>query len=208
MSADDARRRFDDATRTHLLAPLPGGVEVVPCSADEWRALTDPWWALEPRPRIDLAPLHSDAERAQLADLDAVLGAPLAHHVVLRAAGEPIGAYSGCQQSDGRYYMQNTILVPAWRGRGVYRALLANLEAALCASGFVEMSSRHRADNNAVIIPKLRAGWVIAAFEVGPKYGLLVHLRRYLHEGLGRVFGFRIDGRHADALRAAGVKLP
>src|ERR1051325_10701958 len=76
MSADDARRRFDDATRTHLLAPLPGGVEVVPCSADDWRRLTDPWWALEPRPRIDLAPLHSDAERAQIADLDAVLGAP------------------------------------------------------------------------------------------------------------------------------------
>lgn len=208
MSADDARRRFDEATRTHLLAPLPDGVEVVPCSAQDWLRLSDAWWASEPRPRLDLAPLHSEAERARVADLDAVLAPPLAHHVVLRAAGEPIGSYCGCQDSGGRYYMQNTILLPAWRGRGLYRTLLARVEATARDSGFLEMWSRHRADNNAVIVPKLRAGWVIAAFEVGPKYGLLVHLRRYLNDGVGLAFGYRVDGRHVDALRAAGVKLP
>ncbi len=208
MSADDARRRFDAATRTHLLAPLPHGVEVLPCTADEWRRLTDAWWAVESRPRIDLAPLHSELDRAGVADLDAVLATPLEHRVVLRAAGAPIGAYHGHQEASGGYKMANTILVPEWRGRGVYRALLGQIEAAVRASGFLEMSSRHRADNNAVIVPKLRAGWVIAAFDVVPKYGLLVHLRRYLHDGLAHAFGYRIDGRHADALRAAGVKLP
>jgi GNAT superfamily N-acetyltransferase len=208
MSADDARRRFDAATRTHLLAPLPHGVEVLPCTPDEWRLLTNPWWALESRPRIDLAPLYSELDRGSVADLDAVLATPLEHRVVLRAAGAPIGAYYGHQEASGRYSMVNTILVPEWRGRGIYRALLARIEAAVRASGFLEMSSRHRADNNPVIVPKLRAGWIIAAFEVGTKFGLLVHLRRYLHDGLAHAFGYRIDGRHADALRAAGVKLP
>jgi GNAT superfamily N-acetyltransferase len=127
---------------------------------------------------------------------------------VLRAAGEPIGIYQGEQQDSGRYYMASTILRPEWRGRGVYRALLAQIEAAVRASGFLEMASRHRADNNAVIIPKLRAGWVIAGFDVAMKYGLLVQLRRFLHDGLGDAFGYRIDGRHVEALRAAGVKLP
>jgi GNAT superfamily N-acetyltransferase len=208
MSADDARRRFDEATRTHLLVPLPGGVEVEPCGAEEWHRLIEPWWDGEGRPRVDLAPLQNERERERVADLDAVLAAPLEHRVVLRAEGEPIGAYLGHQESGGRYHMVNTILLPAWRGRGVYRALLANLEAMARASGFLEMSSRHRADNNAVIIPKLRAGWVIASFEVWPKYGLIIQLRRYLHDGLGQAFGYRIDGRHADALRAAGLKLP
>jgi GNAT superfamily N-acetyltransferase len=211
MSAEDARRRFDDATRTHLYVALPHGVEVAPCSPEEWKQLSDAWWAVEPRPRIDVATLRSEAERAGVADLDAALGAQpgrLEHRVVLRAAGEPIGIYQGEQQDSGRYYMASTILRPEWRGRGVYRALLAQIEAAVRASGFLEMSSRHRADNNAVIIPKLRAGWVIAAFDVEPRYGLLVHLRRYLHDGLGRAFGYRIDGRHADVLRAAGAKVP
>jgi GNAT superfamily N-acetyltransferase len=208
MSADDARRRFEDATRSHLLAPLPHGVEVVPTTADDWQRITDPWWSLEPRPRLDLEALHSDAERAGVADLDAMLAGPLEHRVVLRAEGAPIGAFHGRQERSGRYNMTNTIVVPAWRGRGIYRALLDRVEAAARASGFVEMSSRHRADNNAVLIPKLRAGWVIAAFEVEPRYGLLVHLRRYLHDGRGRAFGYRIDGRHADALRAAGLAVP
>jgi hypothetical protein len=70
------------------------------------------------------------------------------------------------------------------------------------------MTSRHRADNNAVIVPKLRAGWVIAGFEVAPRFGLLVHLRRYLLDGFARAFAYRVDGGHAEALRAAGVKIP
>lgn len=211
MSAEDARRRFHDATRTHLHVTLSHGIEVAPCSVDEWKQLSDAWWAAEPRPRIDLALLSSGAERERIAELDAALGTPvtrLEHRVVLRAAGEPIGIYQGEQREAGRYNMTNTILRPEWRGRGVYRALLAQLEAAVRASGFLEMSSHHRADNNAVIIAKLRAGWVIAGFEVALKFGLLVQLRRFLHDGLGRTFGYRVDGRHVEALRAAGVKLP
>ena len=108
----------------------------------------------------------------------------------------------------GRYYMVNTIMRPDVRGRGVYRALLGNVERAVAAAGFRELYSRHRADNNAVIVPKLKAGWVIAAFEVALKFGLMVHLRRYLSDDLVRLHGFRVDGGHAASLRAAGLKLP
>ena len=208
MSADDARRRFDEATAAHLHAPLPGGVEVVPCTADEWNAIADVWWRDNPRPDLDLTPLYTIEQRERISDLDAVLAAPLAHNVILRAGGEPIGAYAGLQEPFGRYYMINSILRPDWRGRGVYRALLANVERTAAAAGFREMGSRHRADNNAVIVPKLRAGWTIAAFEVAPRFGLLVHLRKYLMDGFTKAFGYRVDGGHAAALREAGVKVP
>ncbi len=208
MSADDARRRFDEATAAHLLLPLPGGVAVAPCTAEEWHVIADAWWRESPRPDLDLTPLYTSEERERIADLDAVLSAPLSHRVILRAAGEPIGAYWGMQEPFGRYYMVNSILRPEWRGRGVYRALLANVERTAAAAGFREMGSRHRADNNAVIVPKLRAGWTIAAFEVAPRFGLLVHLRKYLMDGFTKAFGYRVDGGHVTALRAAGLKIP
>ncbi len=208
MSADDARRRFDEATQQHLLAPLPGGVEVRASDAAEVARVAGAWWSADARPRIDPEPLYPEALRTSLADLDAVLEAPLAHHVLLVHGGEPIGAYWGQQEIWGRYFMINTILRADWRGRGVYRAFLANVTRAATEAGFREMYSRHRADNNDVIVPKLRASWVISGFEVHLKFGLLVHLRRYLNEDLVRLHGYRVDAGHADALRAAGAKLP
>lgn len=207
MSADDARRRFAAAER-HLLAPLPHGVEVRACTAAEWDEHAGAWWRADPRPPLELAALYTDEQRAAIADLDAVLAPGLEHRVLLVKDGVPVGAYRGQQEAFGRYYMINSILDPAWRGRGLYRALLGNVEAAVAEAGFREMYSRHRADNNAVLVPKLRAGWTIAAFEVTPRFGLLVHLRRYLHDGFARAFAHRVDGGHAEALRAAGVKIP
>jgi hypothetical protein len=61
---------------------------------------------------------------------------------------------------------------------------------------------------NPILIAKLRAGWAIAAFEVSPRHGLLVHLRRILVDGYDRLFRYRIEGAEADALRAAGVRIP
>jgi len=208
MSADDARQRFYDATRRHLLAPLPGGIEVRAATPDEWSHHTDAWWNAEARGPIDLGPAYSDEMRAGLADLDACLAPGLRHHVVLWNGDEPIGSYHGEQEPWGRYYMVNTILAPAWRSRGLYRAMLGNVERAVAAAGFREMYSRHRADNNAVIVPKLKAGWLISAFEVTLKYGLLVHLKKYLVDELVRLHGYRVDGGDAPALRAAGLRVP
>ncbi|HTJ42596.1 MAG TPA: GNAT family N-acetyltransferase [Kofleriaceae bacterium] len=207
MSADDARRRFTDAAR-HLLAPLPHGVEVRACTADEWSKHADAWWNQLDRPALDLLRLHTDDERAAIKDLDDAFGPPMEHRVVFTHEGTPVGAYWGQQERQGRYYMVNTIFDPAWRGRGLYRAFLPRVEAAAKETGFREMYSRHRADNNAVIVPKLRAGWSIAAFEVAPKFGLLVHLRKYLHDGFARAFGYRVDGGHAQALRDLGLAIP
>lgn len=208
MPSEEAHHRFAEATRTHLLAPLPGGVEIASCSAGEWKRLSAALWSDSSRPMLEVDPALEHATRGRAEDLDALLAPPLAHHLVLYAAGEPVAAYHGRQEGGARYHMVNTIFHPAWRGRGLYSALLARIESAAHDSGFLEMSSRHRADNNAILVPKLRAGWVIAAFEVAIKQGLLVHLRRYLHAGLADAHGYRIDGSRADALREAGVQLP
>jgi GNAT superfamily N-acetyltransferase len=206
---DDVRARFHESTSRHLIGALTPEVELrLPDSVEEHEHHLDALWALGDRPSLDPAPLFSDEERARQAALAALRGPPLEHRLLWVAGGEVIGCYWGVQDDHCRYYMTSTVLRPDYQGRGVYRAFLPRLVAAVRETGFHEIYSRHRADNNAVLVPKLKAGFVIAGFDVAPRHGLLVQLRLYLNEGLGRLFAYRIDGRQAVELRAAGLPVP
>ncbi len=209
MPADDARARFDAATLEHLVAPLAEGVEIHHADAETWHVAADPVrLEADDRPGVSPGVLAPAEQRARGADLDAVLGTPLAHRLLFVARGEVIGAYWGIQEPYSRYYMVSTVFRRAWQGRGLYTGFLPRVVAAAEAAGFAEVWSRHRADNNAVLVPKLRAGFTITGFEVSPRWGILVHLRRYLREGLGRVHRYRIDGTGAAELRTDGLALP
>jgi hypothetical protein len=204
-SADAARARFATATASHLTAPLADGVSLHHVTPAEVRAHAEQLWADDPRPPARLEVLYAAEERARIADLGAVFGEPLAHAILFERAGEVVGTYWGQQEPYGRYYMVNSIFRADVRRRGLYRAMLPRVVEAARAAGFAEVYSRHRADNNAVLVPKLQGGFSIAAFEVAPRFGLLVHLRRYLIDDIDRVFRHRIDGAYAAALRAAGA---
>ncbi len=209
MSAADARERFATATLRHLGAPLADGVELRHVSAADWHATIDPLWTgTLDRPGHDLSPLFSPEQAAASRDLDAIIGDRLEHRLLLVAGGETIGGYWGQQETFGRYYMTVSMFRPEWRGRGLYKALLARVTAAVADAGFRELYSRHRADNNAILVPKLRAGWVIAAFEITPRWGLTVHLRRYLVDAIALVHEHRVDGARVEELRARGLRLP
>ena len=205
-SADEARARFARATAEHLGGELVPGVTIEQAAVDEWqRWSTALWDAAHRRPLIDVGRLQTAEERQAMADLDAVFGAELEHRLLLRAGDEVIGAYWGQQQAWARYYMVSSVVHPAWQGRGLYRALLARVMATAAASGFREIYSRHRADNNAVLVPKLKAGFTIGAFEIVPRWGLLVHLRYYPSEAVRMAYQHRVDGSHVDELRARGA---
>jgi GNAT superfamily N-acetyltransferase len=209
MSADDARARFTTATVRHLSTPLPGGVTIRAVDALVWHEVVDAMWTgTMDRPGLDLGPLFAAEQSAALADLDAAIGARLEHRLLFEHGGEVVGGYWGQQETFGRYYMTVSVFRPEWRGRGLYTALLPRIVACAADAGFREIYSRHRADNNAILVPKLRAGFVIAAFEVAPRWGLTVHLRRYLVDGLTDVHAYRIDGARVPELRERGMKLP
>jgi ribosomal protein S18 acetylase RimI-like enzyme len=208
--AGAARARFEAAEERHLRGELVPGVQLVGVDAETWSLRHQDLWerANERAPVVDLARLASEEERRAMAGLDAVLAGGLEHRLLLMDGPDVVGAYWGQQQTFGRYYMVNSVVHPGWQRRGIYRALLARVMAAAAASGFREVYSRHRADNNAVIVPKLQAGFAIAGFEIAPRYGLLVHLRWYPGEGMRQAFEYRVDGAHAAALRARGCNLP
>jgi hypothetical protein len=63
------------------------------------------------------------------------------------------------------------------------------------ADGFKEITSKHHAGNNAVLIPKLKAGFVIQGFEINPRFGIMVNLVRYTNSSILNIYhqrtGFR-----------------
>jgi hypothetical protein len=149
----------------------------------------------------------SDAERARLTAFDAHTPPdPLTHYLLFEHGDEVIGHCFGKRESRGRYYMCVTAIRSDHQRRGIYGAFLTRLLACADAVGFLEVFSRHRADNNEVLIPKLRRGFVIGGFEIAPKYGIIVELRRYANATIRALHGYRVDAtRHAAALLAPGV---
>ena len=78
--------------------------------------------------------------------------------------------------------MRNTAIDPEHRRRGVYSALLAFMLHYAREHGYQRVTSTHSATNNAIIIAKLKAGFIITGIHVDERYGVMVHLTHYLYE--------------------------
>lgn len=88
------------------------------------------------------------------------------HAWIIAHAGEVAGWQMSRQWDARTAYMVNTALVPPHRGKGVYTRLLPAVLAALKAEGYLLVRSHHHATNNAVLIPKLRAGFRFQGLQV------------------------------------------
>jgi L-amino acid N-acyltransferase YncA len=62
------------------------------------------------------------------------------------------------------------------RRRGLYTRLVEAVIAAARESGYAELGSRHRPDNAAVIIAKLKLGFVITGYETSALFGDMVRM--------------------------------
>jgi hypothetical protein len=87
--------------------------------------------------------------------------------------------------------MFTSAMDPDFQRRGAYSAILSSVVAYANEAGVSAVLSQHRADNNAVLIAKLKAGFLISGFRVsGP--GLMVELALPLRPGLERAHRFRV----------------
>lgn len=83
----------------------------------------------------------------------------------------------GYQDSPTSFYMCNSAVLSKYRRKGIYTKLLSETLNTLKKVGFQTVTSRHSMTNNSVIIPKLKADFVISKFELDDSFGTLVHLR-------------------------------
>ena len=149
-------------------------------------------------------PIFGDAARQQ--HLKDLIGPEAAQrHAALRQAlpkaeririgafdGERLVGYSqGWFEPGGNFYIGSSAVDPDLRRQGVYTRLLTAIEQAVRERGGITISSQHVATNNAVLIAKLRLGYVIAGTEYVDAMGLLVRLVLHLTAQRSALFAAR-----------------
>ena len=148
---------------------------------------------------FDVQQALSMEEQTATARLRARLGTPFRLHVGIYHNQEFIGWSFGRQESAENYSMVNTAIVPQHQGKGIYSALLPRLLGVVQREGFQIVSSQHVATNNQVLVPKLKAGFVITGVELSDVFGVLVHLSYFFNPLRRKVLDVRVGQARPDA---------
>jgi len=119
---------------------------------------------------------YSQVEIDKLETLPKVNTDLIANHFVLYKENRVIGWSTGMQESNHAYRMINTGVLAEHQNKGIYTALLPVIIKTLREQGVQTITSAHNATNNQVIIPKLKAGFVISGLELHDGFGTLVKL--------------------------------
>lgn len=140
----------------------------------------------------DLWELLSESELDNFKSLGRDLGSPYKLYLgVFDDSDEFVGWSWGFQENSANFYMCNSAVLPAYRRRGVYSKLLSKCTETLREKGFQLIYSRHCATNNAVIIPKLKAGFIISKMEIDDKFGVMIHLHYYVNKTRKKIMDYR-----------------
>lgn len=75
------------------------------------------------------------------------------------------------------FHMINSGVAPAERRQGIYSKLVQMTVEHARSHGYVAILSRHAANNNTVIVAKLKLGFFVSGFEYSEVYGPLVRLK-------------------------------
>jgi ribosomal protein S18 acetylase RimI-like enzyme len=181
---------------------LPPGYEIREMTKEEFQ----PLWQKHSAPIFhedgqifSLWDALSDEEKAKGKQLGENMGKPWQLRLGLFHRDEFVGWACGDQKNFEEYYMRNSAVLPEHRRKGLYQALLQKTVDIVVEKGFQRIYSRHNATNNAVIIPKLKFGFVISSLEVSDIFGVLVHLAYYPKEIRRKMMDYRVGDCKPDA---------
>jgi hypothetical protein len=130
-------------------------------------------------PSVSYRRLASEAELARDQELRQRLSGRFMLRIGAFHRDELVGWTIGWQDTDNLFYMASSAILPEHRRRGHYRELLKGVLQRTKEEGFPVVYSRHLAGNNAVIIPKLKAGFVLTGMEVLEWAGTMVRMAFY-----------------------------
>lgn len=137
---------------------------------------------------------YSDDETKKIESLKQNMGQPFRLYLGAFHNGELAGWSWGIQESAEVLYVVNSAVLPQFRRKGVNSGLIEKMTREVARQGFQIIYSRHVATNNAVLIPKLKAEFIISSFEISDQYGVLVHLRWYANPLRRKMLAFRAGG--------------
>lgn len=150
---------------------------------------------------------YSAEEKAKAKALGQRMGDLYSLHVgVFSAEHEFVGFSFGYQETAESFYMACSAILEDHRRHGLYAGLLHYIVETVSAIGFQIIYSTHCATNNAVIIPKLKAGFIIAKLELSDMFGVVVNLHYYSNPLRRKAMDYRSGLRLPDAELKALMK--
>ena len=120
-------------------------------------------------------------------------------NILVYHKNEVAGWVWGRQIDKDNFYLVNAAVFPAHRRKGLYTRLLAHLIAKVSGMGFLVITSRHVLTNNAVLIPMLKAGFVITGMELNPAFGMIANTTYFCSPLARKVADFRAGQVAPDA---------
>lgn len=141
---------------------------------------------------IDADVFYSQDEIDKLDSLFHSLGRPNSLSLLVYDGDTLVGWSVGNQTESDGFYMRNSAVFPQYRRQGVYSEMMRRMIERITAMGFQRIISRHHCSNNAVIIAKLKHGFMISGIEVTDIFGTLVQLTYYPNEKRRDVFAYRV----------------
>jgi GNAT superfamily N-acetyltransferase len=181
---------------------LPDGFRFVDLTLEEYQKRWNEWGPKifdEQSTDLDLRKVLSEEERAQVRELDKNRAQLLKINIGVFKGELFCGWFGGDQYDWETFYMRNSAVLPEFRRLGIYTALMTEVLERARKLGFQIVLSRHTVTNNSIIIPKLKAGFIIAGMELSDRFGTLVHLKYYFNETRRKVMVYRAGDLKPDA---------
>ena len=117
-------------------------------------------------------------------------------HFVFYEGENVVGWSYGEMVDTETYFMSNSAILPDYRQRGLYSGFLTRLIAYLTALGYERITSTHQMNNRAVLIAKLKAGFVMSGVVLDERWSAQVQLTYHIHEdrrqGFERAFSLEL----------------
>lgn len=158
---------------------LPENYEIRELETEPFREIWEPACreVFDDQQQIFRLPQYlTDEEKTKSKALRENLADAVRINLIMYHGDEVAGWSFGFQESSSTFYMCNSAVYSAHRRQGLYTALMQHMVQRATDLGFLKIYSRHNASNNAVIIPKLKAGFHITSLEICDLFGAMVNL--------------------------------
>jgi ribosomal protein S18 acetylase RimI-like enzyme len=116
----------------------------------------------------------AESDRQRLHQLRTGLPQPRMLRIGAYDEGVLVGWSVGRFHKEGTFTIDNSAVLPPYRRRGLYTIMAREMIRAVSDTGAQVIHSLHRADNNPILIAKLKLGFVIAGMQFSEEFGLLV----------------------------------
>jgi GNAT superfamily N-acetyltransferase len=135
---------------------------------------------------------YSEIEKEKLGALEKRMG-DLFHLQlgVFSPQNDFVGFSFGMQENEETFYMMASAILPEHRGRGLYSELVKIVIEKCTQEGFQKIYGTHCATNNAVLIPKLKLGFIFSKVELSDMFGTILHLQYFTNNLRRKVMDYR-----------------